>query len=349
MIKPKKLERGDKVATISLSWGGAGAIPFRYAAGKKQLEEEFGLVVVETTHALKPPEFIAAHPELRAADLMEALKDPEIKGIISNIGGDDSIRMLPYLDLEVIRSNPKVFVGFSDTTVTHFAFFQAGVTSFYGPSLLAGFAENCGIFPYLAESFKRATFSAEPMGPVLPSTEWTVEHLEWRDPANATKDRRHRMQPSTGWNWLQGDKVVSGPLLGGCMEVLEFLKGTSLWPKDPSIWDGKILFLETSEDAPSPKMVKWWLRNYAAQGIFKRVNAVLYGRPGGAIDPKKFPDYDKVVLQVIRDEEHLSDLPIVTGMDFGHTEPFITLPIGVEAKLDCQNCSFAILEPAVTP
>src|SRR5687768_17901433 len=103
MIKPKKLQAGDTVAAISLSWGGPGTIPHRYEAGKQQLQEEFGLNVIETTHALRDDIWLHNNPTARAEDLMSAFADPSIKAIISTIGGDDSIRILPYLDLAVIR------------------------------------------------------------------------------------------------------------------------------------------------------------------------------------------------------------------------------------------------------
>ena len=118
-IKPKKLQPGDKVAAISMSWGGPGTFPYRYEAGKLQLQEMFGVTVVETPHALSSPEWLERNPRARADDLMEAFSDPSVKAIISTIGGDDSIRLLPYLDLEVMRSNPKIVMGYSDTTITH--------------------------------------------------------------------------------------------------------------------------------------------------------------------------------------------------------------------------------------
>ena len=86
MIKPQKLKKGDKVATISLSWGGAGDFPHRYAISKKQIQETFGLEVVEARNALKPSDWIYRNPKARADDLMEVLADKTIKGIISNIG-----------------------------------------------------------------------------------------------------------------------------------------------------------------------------------------------------------------------------------------------------------------------
>ena len=94
---------------------------------------------------------------------MEAFSDSSVKAIISNIGGDDSIRTLSFTDLSVIRSNPKIFLGFSDTTVTHIACYKAGLT-FYGTSVLVGFAENGGMHRYQIEDIKRTLFSAEPAG-----------------------------------------------------------------------------------------------------------------------------------------------------------------------------------------
>ncbi|MEJ7685278.1 MAG: LD-carboxypeptidase [Segetibacter sp.] len=163
LIKPQLLQHGDKVATISLSWGGTGNLLHRYQQGKKQLQETFGLEVVETTNALKPADYISKNPKARADDLMEAFSDKSIKAVISNIGGEDSIRTLPYTDLSVIKANPKIFLGFSDTTVTHFACYKAGLTSFYGTSLLVGFAENGGMHPYQIDDIKRTLFSATPV------------------------------------------------------------------------------------------------------------------------------------------------------------------------------------------
>lgn len=117
MIKPQKLQPGDKVATVSLSWGGPGTHPQCYEAGKRQLQDEFDLTVVEMPHSLHDAGWLHRHPQARADDLMQAFADPSIKAIISTIGGDDSIRILHYLDLDVIRSNPKILLGYSDTTV----------------------------------------------------------------------------------------------------------------------------------------------------------------------------------------------------------------------------------------
>ena len=119
MKKPTRLKPGDRVAAVTLSWGGPGAIPERYEIGKRQLETEFGLAVVEMPHTQSNPDWLSENPRARADDLMQAFCDDSIAGIVSTIGGDDSIRLMPYLDLQVIAANPKAFIGYSDTTVSH--------------------------------------------------------------------------------------------------------------------------------------------------------------------------------------------------------------------------------------
>jgi muramoyltetrapeptide carboxypeptidase LdcA involved in peptidoglycan recycling len=198
MIKPPKLLPGDTVATISLSWGGAHKFYHRYLAGKRQLQDTFGVHVIESRHALKEDAWLARNPQARAEDLMEAFANPSIKAIISNIGGEDSIRILPYLDLATIRANPKIFMGYSDTTISHLACFKAGLVSFYGPAILAGFAENGGIFPYTEASVRRTLFSSEPIGPIPPNTDgWTVEFLDWSKPE--LQAQRRTLRSTSGW------------------------------------------------------------------------------------------------------------------------------------------------------
>ena len=108
MIKPYRLKKGDKVSIVSLSRGMVGEEMFihKYEIAKKRLEEEYGLEVVAMPNALKGIEYLYLHPEARAQDLMDAFKDPEIKAIFNAIGGDDTIRLLPYIDYDVIRNNP---------------------------------------------------------------------------------------------------------------------------------------------------------------------------------------------------------------------------------------------------
>ncbi len=345
MIKPSKLTQGDTIATVSLSWGGAGELPHRYQQGKNQLQDTFGVTVIEMSNTLKSAQYLHDNPQARADDLHEALLNPKVKAIISNIGGSDSIRLLPYIDFDLIRNNPKIFLGFSDSTITHFMFYKAGVTSFYGTSLLCGFAENGGMHQYQIDDINRTLFSTAPVGVIQPNKAWTNEMLDWQDLSLNSTVRM--MTESRGWRWLhcpQGVDKVTGTLLGGCIEVLEFMKDTALWVK-PADWQDKILFIETSEEQPAPEQLSYWLRNYVASGIMSKLKAVIVGRPQ---DNKHWQAYDNVLLDVICNEAGLTDLPIITGMDFGHSCPTFTLPLGVMAEIDCNNQTFAIIESGVS-
>lgn len=343
MIKPSKLNPGDRIATVSLSWGGPSIFLYRYQIGVQQLKNEFGLEVAEMPNTLRPASWLSRNPKARADDLMQAFADPTIKGIFSAIGGDDSIRLLPFLDLDVIRNNPKIFMGYSDNTIQHLVCYQAGLVSFYGPSIMAEFAENGGMFPYLVRSLHKTIFSSETIGEIQPSADgWTVEHLDWADPAN--QNIKRKLNQSTGWTFLQGDGIHRGHLVGGCLEVLDWTRGTEIFPQ---YWQNAILFIETSEEAPPPETVTRLLRIFGAMGILQQLSGILFGRPGGDLSPDTFADYDRAILQVVCDELGLTDLPIVTCMDFGHTTPMFILPYGVQAEIDCETKTFSIIENAV--
>lgn len=341
LITPKGLVEGDKVASISLSWGAAGDLPYRYLKGKERLNQIFNLEVTETKHALQSAQWIYNNPEARAQDLMEAFSDPSIKAVISNIGGDDSVRILKYIDLDIIKNNPKIFLGFSDSTITHFICLKAGLSSFYGTSLLVGFAENGAMHDYQINDIKRTLFSPSVIGQIQPNPEgWTTEFLDWFD--ISLQDIKRKLTPSTGWRFIRGNSIVQGPLIGGCMEVLEMLKGTDYWP-DAETWKDTILFFETSEDKPLPGNIRYWLRNYAAMGILKNAKGIIFGRP---YDNLYAEEYELEILKVL-DEEGLYDMPVITQMDFGHTCPTFTIPYGKLAEINCIDKTFSILESGV--
>ncbi len=345
LIKPAALKSGDKVAAVTLSWGAPGALPYRYEIGKKQIESDFGLQVVEMANTLKAPEWIKQHPEARAQDLMQAFADPEIKGIISTIGGEDSIRMLPFIDYDVIRNNPKVFVGYSDTTVSHFICRKAGISSFYGPALMSNFAENKGIITYTKDQFQKAVFSTDVIGEIEPANQWTVEHLDWFNSDNQSIGRT--MREPFGRHLLQGEGKVRGHLMGGCVQVLGMINSTEVWPAVDD-WKDSIAFFEVAESDFPENMFKYWLRNLGSQGVLQNLNGIIFARAGGQKTDEERLSYDRVLHEIVRDEFKLESLPILTQMDFGHTDPVFTIPFGARAEIDCQNKKFSILEPGVS-
>ncbi len=346
LIKPSKLNPGDKVAAITLSWGGAGTFPYRFEIGRQRLEQIFGIQVIPTKPALKSAEWIYKNPKARADDLMESFSDPTIKGIISMIGGDDSIRLIPFVDLNVIKNNPKVFMGYSDTTVTHFMCLKAGLSSLYGPAIMTAFAENVAMHDYTIQGIHKTLFSNEVVGAIPQNNEgWTTEFLDWADVNNQSIKRI--LNSPADWNFIgNNEHVCKGRLIGGCLESLQFLNGTELWP-NLSVWEQSILFLETSEAGIEPGGVTRFLRNLAAQGILSSLNGILFSKPGGKhMTAESFPKYDQSLLKVF-EEYDLPLIPIVTCMDFGHSDPMWTLPYGALTEINPISKTVTILENSV--
>jgi len=346
LIKPQALRPEDRVAIVSTSWGGPAVFPHRYEAGKRYLADAFGLVPVEMPHASRDAAWLDRNPKARADDIHEAFADSSIRAVIASIGGGDAIRLIPHIDLDVIARNPKVFLGYSDPTVLHFGCLKAGVISFYGPTIMSGFAENGGMHAYAESALRKAILETAPIGEIASNREgWTVEHLPWKDPDN--QNRRRKLTPSTGPRTLQGTGTVQGHLIGGCAEVLEMLKGSAWWPP-VDYWNGAILFYETSEEAPPASQVLRWLRNFAAQGILQRLSGIVLGRPGGQTDEAYRQEQEEAVLRAL-DEAGLQHLPVLAELDFGHTDPIATLPYGVMAEIDCSRSRLSILESGVAP
>jgi muramoyltetrapeptide carboxypeptidase LdcA involved in peptidoglycan recycling len=354
LIKPDMLKKGDTLATISLSWGGANKFQKRYQQGKHQFEEAFGVSLIETKHALSSPEDLYNHPEWRLSDLMDAFEDKDIKGIICNIGGDDTIRLLRHMTekhFQTIHDNPKIFLGFSDTTVNHMMCLKAGLASFHSACVMFGYAENGGIPNIMVQNTCNTLFKKEPVGILPESSEYIVDRVTWGDD--------HIVRPrtqTTPWRYIQGDKTVTGRLIGGCFDsLMECINGTSLFPK-LEYFDNAILFLENSEDQPTPETTGLFLRTLGAMGILERLRGILFAKPGGEFFPeeksqkeqwlKKYPEFDDILLKICKEYDR-TDLAIVTNMDFGHTVPQLILPYGVLAEINPRARTVSLLESAV--
>ncbi|MDY0029524.1 MAG: LD-carboxypeptidase [Pseudobdellovibrionaceae bacterium] len=341
MNKPRALSEGCKIAIVSPSWGGPSTFPHKYEAGLSQLKKAFAVEIVEMPHTKKPAEWLHLNPKARADDLMQAFEDTSIDGIIASIGGDDAIRLLPFMNLDVIAANPKVFIGYSDTTTLHFACLKAGLTSFYGPSIMAGFGESGGLLPYMEDAVRKTIFTPQQTLEIGVATEWTSAHMDWSDPEN--QKRKRPLQKASGPILLQGEGIHQGRLIGGCIDVFPMIIGTALWPKAED-FNKAILFLETSEEAPSPDDVKRILRNLGVQGILENLTGIIIGRPGGNV--QKLDQYDVAIQSTLSEEFGLTNLPVLAQMDFGHTDPMCVLPYGISGQIDCTTKRLTLLEPA---
>jgi muramoyltetrapeptide carboxypeptidase LdcA involved in peptidoglycan recycling len=203
-------------------------------------------------------------------------------------------------------------------------------------------AENGGIRSFVAKSVQETLFADQPLE-LEAAESWSEEFVDWSNPSALSRLRT--FAPNEGWVWLQGSKRATGRLVGGCLDVLEFLKGTRWWIP-PKLWDDAIFVAETSEEAPAPTTVGYWLRNYGSQGILQRLSGMLVGRP-----MKYTAEMTTALYREIRRvlaEFDCTYLPVVANMDFGHTSPQMVLPLGCQAMIDPSARRVAIVEAPVT-
>lgn len=339
MLKPEKLKKGDRVAVVSLSSGllGEPSLIHKYDIAKERLEKDFGLEVVAMPHALRGMDYIYKHPEARAKDLMDAFLDESIKGIICAIGGDDTIRLLPYIDYEVIRKHPKIFMGYSDSTINHFMMNKAGIVSFYGPSVMCEFGEYVKMFDYTKVAVENILFQNCSGYQIVSSMYWSSDFVPWS--IQNTKIQKKLTKEVHGYEVLQGKGTVEGQVLGGCIDIFPIMIGTEIWPNQEE-WKDKILLLETSEDKIKPTDLTMYLRNLGAQGILNMVKGIIVGKP---YCEAYYEEYKEVYKKVLC-EFHQEELPVLYNVNIGHAFSTGIIPLGSDICVDFTTKTITLLE-----
>ena len=331
------------IGIVSLSSGilGESFIRFEAEIGLRRLKE-YGLNVKFMPHALKGIDYIKAHPEKRAEDLLQAFRDPEIDMILCAIGGDDTYRLLPYLfDHNELADavTDKIFLGFSDTTINHLMLHKVGLNTFYGQAFLPDVCElSPEMHPYTRKYFEEL-ISAGGVREITPSDVWYEERKSYAPDQVGKPLIAH---PDCGFELLQGSPVFSGKILGGCIDSMYDLFSTELYADMPVLcekyhlfpdaedWKGRILLLESSEEKPSPEKYRQSLLYLKERGVFDAVSGVLAGKP---MDGTYAPEYRQLLIQVIDDP----DLPVVFNLNVGHAMPRCIVPFGVEASVDAEK------------
>lgn len=342
MIKPEVLKKGDKVAIVSLSRGILG-MPYckhEIEIGTKRLQG-YGLEPIIMPNSLKDIDYLKEHPEARASDLKSAFMDPSIKAIICAIGGDDTYKLIPYLMedeefKEAVRTNPKIFTGFSDTTNNHLMLNRLGLSTFYGPCFLADIAElDAEMLPYTKEFFEK--FFIEDGFEIISSPVWYSDRSDYGIAEIGHPRIAHN--ETHGFETLNGNGTISGKLYGGCIEsIYDALTGASygdeatvyekynILPTDEE-WSEKVLFLETSEERPTPELLETMLNEFKNRGILSLVRGIIVGKP---IDEIYYEEYKEVYRKVFSD----LNTPVLYNVNFGHAVPRCILPYDAEATIN---------------
>ncbi len=331
------------VGIVSLSSGvlGESAVSHGVEIGLRRLRE-YGLTVRFLPHALDGLDELAAHPEKRASDLLEAFRDPEIDMILCAIGGDDTYRLLPYLFErdELKRAvTEKIFLGFSDSTINHLMLHRAELNTFYGQSFLSDVCElGPGMLAY-SEQYFRELLSTGRISRVTPSDLWFESRTDYGPSRIGSSLTAH---PDRGFRLLQGAPVFSGKILGGCIDTLfDIFDGTrygdmpalctryGLFPPAEE-WRGKILLLESSEEKMNPEKYRKALEYLKGTGLFCEISGILVGKP---MDEAYDREYGCLLTEVVDDPA----LPILANINIGHAQPRCILPFGAEAFVDAEK------------
>jgi muramoyltetrapeptide carboxypeptidase LdcA involved in peptidoglycan recycling len=340
-ITPPPLEPEDKVAIVSLASGLAEIYPHVYEYGLDRLESVFDLEPIEFPTATKSDAYLFDHPEERAGDIEDAFADPEIRGVIATIGGNDQIRILKHLDRSVLRDNPTRFYGISDNTNLAHYLWNHGIVSFYGGNLLTEFAIP-GSFPeYLEDSLRSALFD-ESVGSIQPAPKFTDQDLSWDDPENLNK--HPEMESNPGWVWRGGKDAVEGRTWGGSLEITYLQAAADQYLPSPEALNGVVLLLETSEELPSAAVVQRMLLGMGERGVLSQFDGFLIGRAKARSHSRdrtkeERKEYREQQQETITDiiTDYNSTAPIVFNVDFGHTNPVVPVPLGGVASIDPQN------------
>ena len=293
-LKSKSLRVGDTIGLFSPSAPLAGLVPHRTQKGIQALER-LGFKIKVGENALKVTGHTAGTPQERAEDINSFFEDKEVKAIFSFIGGNHSNQILKYLDFNLIKKNPKIFLGYSDATVLHFALHtKTNLVTFYGPAVLTQFAENPKVIPYTERYFKKALMTNKPIGKIQPSNQWTDEILDWFKKEDLKRPRK--MKKNKGWEWLKPGKA-EGKILGGCITSMLHLRGTEYWPD----FSDSVLFWETPESGDDftkgekVENIDSYLTDLENSGIFERIKGMIVAKFFGYTNKQ-----EKQLIEIIK-------------------------------------------------
>ncbi len=315
-IIPQKLQKGDEIRVIAPATS-LKIISQDCRQIAKERFEKMGLKVsfAQNTNDENCDIFISSEIEKRAADIMEAFQDKNVKAIFTILGGFNSNQLLPFLDYDIIKQNPKIFCGYSDITSLHTAIrSKTGLITFYGPH-----------------------YSSIGM---LKGNEYTLEHLEktlfdgadniaasdeWSDDLWFIDQEKREFIKNEGW-WILQEGNAEGIIEGGNLGTYVLLNGTCY----QRTWqENTILAIEDCNYSKADDEV--FLRQFQAlaqRDDFANIKAVLIGRfqKGSGIAKEK-------LQAIVNSIPQLKGLPIIANIDFGHTTPIATLPLGGKCKI----------------
>jgi muramoyltetrapeptide carboxypeptidase len=315
-LKPAHLRPGDTLGIVSPSSPSSRDSDLLRV---QQWARAHGFALKVFPHATERYGYLAGTDAARAADLTAAFADPEVAAVISMRGGFGGWRMVPGIDMAVIRENPKLFIGYSDITALHLALARdADLVTFYGPSAASFIGRSAS--PYTLRHFLRAATQPEPLGEI-------------------------ERDPDDPFTWSISPGAAEGPLRGGCLTLLVQSLGTP-WELD---WTDAIVILEDVHE--EPYRIDGYLTQLRLAGKLQQAAGFVVGEhvDCGPRDVRPSYPYGTFSTEEVY-RQHLQPLgvPVMVGLPCGHGKHLATLPLGIPARLDAGAGTLTVLEAATT-
>ncbi|MEI7810726.1 MAG: S66 peptidase family protein [bacterium] len=316
---PEKLKKGDEIRVIAPARSLALLSDDVLKLAKENLEKQ-GYKVTFSKNCKECDMFMSSSIKSRVSDIHQAFKDKKVKAIFTVIGGFNSNELLPYLDYELIKNNPKILCGYSDITALANAITaKTGLVTYSGLHF-STWAMKKG-YKYNFEYFNKC---------LVDSGKYIVEASDtWSDDA-WYRDQENRKFENNEGHIVINKGEAEGVILGGNLCTFNLLQGTKFMPNISN----SILFIEDDDMAGSLFGVEFNrnLQSLIHQPNFDKVKGIVFGR-----FQKKAEMTIEKLKYIVQTKKELKSIPIIANVDFGHSNPFITFPIGGTVKISTSN------------
>lgn len=324
-----KLKQGDAIGIFSPSTPITSSCPKRFERAKEYLKGK-GFEIIEGNLTGKSDFYRSGNIQERAEELNDLIRNPKVRCIMSTIGGSNSNSILPYIDYEEFKRNPKIIIGYSDMTAILLAIYaQTGISTYYGPALVASFGELPPFVDSTYEYFQEITMDKVKIPYAFETPKyWTDEYIDWETQERSKEKRKNELITVY-------EGIARGRVIGGNLNTIQGIWGSRYMPE---IKDGDILFIEDSlKDAATIERSFSFLK---INGVFDKISGIILGKHELFDDMKTGRKPFEILSEVLGDTK----LPFLADFDCSHTHPMMTLPIGCEIELDAKNKKVSIVQ-----